>query len=126
MTERKIQTQNAPKALGPYSQAIETEGKMLFVSGQIPLTSSGEFVGDSIQVQTKQCMENIKAILVESGYDFSHVVKVGIFLTDLANFDEVNAIYATYFEENPPARVCYEVAGLPKGVSIEIDAIAVK
>lgn len=124
--KEKIQTENAPKALGPYSQAIETEGKMLFVSGQIPLTSSGEFVGESIQAQTKQCMENIKAILTEAGYGLSHVVKVGIFLTDLANFDEVNAIYATYFEENPPARVCCEVAGLPKGVSIEIDAIAVK
>ena len=124
--KKKIQTENAPKALGPYSQAIETEGRMLFVSGQIPLTNSGEFVGDNIQAQTKQCMENIKAILTEAGYDFSHVVKVGIFLTDLANFDEVNTIYATYFEENPPARVCYEVASLPKGVSIEIDAIAVK
>lgn len=126
MTKKMVETVNAPKALGPYSQGVIASGTMLFVSGQIPLTSEGVFVGEDIQAQTKQCMENIGAILKEAGYLFSDVVKVSIFLTDLNDFDKVNEVYDTYFDALPPARACVQVAKLPKNVSIEIEAIAVK
>lgn len=123
---KKVETNNAPKALGPYSQGIKASGVMLFVSGQIPLTSEGVFVGEDIKAQTRQCMENIGAILNEAGYEFSDVVKTVIFLTDLNDFDDVNHVYGTYFDELPPARACVQVAKLPKNVSIEIEAIALK
>ena len=125
--ERQLKTEKAPKALGPYSQGISAKGTMIFVSGQIPLTSDGILVSDDIKLQTKQCMSNIGAILEKANCDFSNIVKVGIFLKDLANFDSVNEVYGTYFTDNiPPARSCVEVSRLPKDVEIEIEAIAIK
>lgn len=126
VAKKKIETPMAPKALGPYSQGIVASGEMLFVSGQIPFTKEGEFVGEDITLQTKQCMENIGAILKEAGYLFSDVVKMSLFLKDLGDFEKVNEVYGAYFDEVPPARACVQVAKLPKDVSIEIEAIAVK
>ncbi|HNW99118.1 MAG TPA: RidA family protein [Bacteroidales bacterium] len=124
--KKSINTNYAPKALGPYSQAIEVNG-MLFVSGQIPINpASGQLLTGDICEQTKQVMTNIGAILKEAGMDFSNVVKASIFLSDLSNFEKVNETYAKYFSENPPARECVQVAKLPKNTDIEISVIAAK
>ncbi len=120
-----ICSSNAPKALGPYSQAIEANGT-LYVSGQIPIDpANGEFV-DTIQGQTRQCLKNIGAILEEAGYTYSDVVKSTVLLDDMDNFAAMNDVYGSYYSENPPARVCYQVAKLPLGVKIEIETIAIK
>jgi len=121
-----VNTTNAPAPIGPYSQAIAAGG-FLFVSGQIPADpSTGALVMDDIKTETKQVMENIKAILVEAGIDFSSIVKTSIFLTDLQNFGAVNEVYGTYFTDQFPARETVQVAGLPKGVNVEISVIAIK
>ena len=120
-----ICSSNAPKALGPYSQAIEANGT-LYVSGQIPIDpANGEFV-DTIEGQTHQCLKNIAAILDEAGYTFGDVVKSTVLLDDMDNFAAMNGVYGSYNSENPPARVCYQVAKLPLGVKIEIETIAIK
>ncbi len=120
-----ICSSNAPKALGPYSQAIEANGT-LYVSGQIPIDpANGEFV-DTIEGQTHQCLKNIAAILDEAGYTFGDVVKSTVLLDDMDNFAAMNGVYGSYYSENPPARVCYQVAKLPLGVKIEIETIAIK
>ena len=124
--KKVINTIKAPKALGPYSQAVLLNG-MLFVSGQIPINpSNGELLTGDVQDQSTQVMENLLAILQEAGMDFSHVVKATIFLSDMNNFDKVNTIYGSYFTENPPARECVQVARLPKNVDVEISVIAGK
>jgi 2-iminobutanoate/2-iminopropanoate deaminase len=125
MTKKVIQTEKAPKAIGPYSQAIQA-GNFLFLSGQIPLDpKTGELVKGDIRKQTQQVLENIKGILESQGLGMENVVKVAIFLKDIANFNQVNEVYATYFPSSPPARSTVEVAKLPRDADIEIEALAI-
>lgn len=125
MTKEVINTNNAPEAIGPYSQGVIV-GDFVYTSGQIPLNPvTGELVTD-IKLATKQSMENIKAILEEAGTSLNNVVRTSIFLKDLNDFEAVNEVYGTYFIENKPARSCVQVAKLPKDAVIEIEAIAVK
>ena len=125
MTKEVINTNNAPEAIGPYSQGVIV-GDFVYTSGQIPLNPvTGELVTD-IKLATKQSMDNIKAILEEAGTSLNNVVKTSIFLKDLNDFEAVNEVYGTYFIENKPARSCVQVAKLPKDAVIEIEAIAVK
>ena len=119
-----INTPNAPAPIGPYSQAVKA-GNLLFVSGQIPMDpATGELMMADIKTETIQVMENIKAILTEAGVDFGNIVKTSIFLTDMKNFAVVNEVYGTYFTGNYPARETVQVAGLPKGVNVEITVTA--
>lgn len=124
MEKKIIRTENAPAPIGPYNQAIQY-GNMLFVSGQIALDPKDGtlFVGD-IATETEKVMENIKAILTEAGMDFSNIIKTSIFLMDMGKFATVNEVYARYFTDNFPARETVQVAGLPKGVQVEISVIA--
>lgn len=115
----------APKAVGPYSQAVETAGA-LYVSGQLPLDRSTGIMAEGIEVQTRQALTNIGHILHEAGYDYTDVVKVTVLLQNISDFAAMNAVYAEFFTVDMPARVCYEVAALPMGVLVEIDAIAAK
>lgn len=119
-----IHTDNAPKAVGPYSQAVQM-GDFLFCSGQISIDpkSNEVFTGD-IKVQTEMVMKNIEAVLAASGMNFSNIVKTTIFLTNMADFATVNEIYAKAFTAAPPARSTVAVAGLPKGVNVEIEVLA--
>lgn len=124
--KRIIQTNNAPAAIGPYSQAVEV-GETLYVSGQIPLDpATMKVVDGGIQEQTTQVLKNIGAILNEAGYDYTHVVKSTCLLSDMANFKAMNEIYAKYYSDSPPARAAFAVKELPLGVLIEIETIAVK
>lgn len=127
MSKKAILTSAAPAPIGPYSQAIETNG-MLFVSGQIALDpDTGNLVLDDIVTETHQVLKNIQAILTASGIDFSHVVKASVFVKDMNDFGKINEVYAQYFNvDNPPARELVQVAALPKFVNIEISVIAVK
>ena len=121
----KIDTSNAPKAIGPYSQAISSNG-FLFVSGQIPIDpKTNQFVDGGIVEQANQSFKNIGEILKAAGLDYSNVIKTTVFVKDLNDFSTVNEIYSKYFISNP-ARSCVEVSKLPKGVLIETEAIAVK
>ena len=120
-----IMTENAPKALGPYSQAIMV-GNTLYVSGQIPFVpETMTLVSEDIQAQTRQSIENIKAIVNEAGGVLSDIVKVTVFVKNIEDFDKINEVYAEYFSEAKPARALVEVARLPRDVKIEIEAIAV-
>ena len=122
----KIETSNAPSAVGPYSQAMSI-GDFIFTSGQIPLSAeTGDIVGDDIESQTRQVLVNLGAILDAAGSDFSHVLKTTCFITDMAHFAPFNEIYATYFTENKPARSTVAVKQLPKGALVEIEAVAIK
>ncbi|MBO4381382.1 MAG: RidA family protein [Bacteroidales bacterium] len=123
--KKVIHTENAPAAIGPYSQAIEANG-MLFISGQIPVDPATGIVPEGITAQTEQVMKNISAILTEAGYTFDNVVKTTCLLSDIANFGAMNEVYAKYFTANPPARAAFAVRDLPKGVMVEIESIAVK
>jgi len=123
--KKVISTTNAPKAIGPYSQAIEANG-FLFISGQIPVIPSTGAIPEGITEQTRQVMENIGGILKEAGYDYTHVVKCTCLLSDMENFKAMNEVYGSYFPENPPARAAYGVVKLPLGVMIEIECIAAK
>lgn len=119
-----ISTPNAPKAIGPYSQAIRT-GNFIFSAGQLGLDpSTMELVADGVEAQTRQVLTNLKHVLEAAGSSLSHAVKTTVFLTDMANFAAMNAVYAEYFPENPPARSTVAVAGLPKGGLVEIEVIA--
>ena len=121
-----ISTPKAPAAIGPYSQAIETDG-YLFTSGQIPINpATGEIEGTTIEEQAEQVMQNIGAMLEQAGLTFANVVKTTCFLADLADFAAFNAVYAKYFPEAAPARSCFAVAGLPKGAKVEVETICVK
>jgi len=125
MGKKVIQTDKAPKAIGPYSQAIQA-GNFLFLSGQIPLDpETGELVKGDIRQQTKQVLKNIKGVLESQGLGMEDIVKVTIFLKDIGNFNQVNEVYATYFPTSPPARSTVEVAKLPRDADIEIEIIAV-
>jgi len=125
--KRIIKTPNAPAPIGPYNQAIQF-GNMLFISGQIALDPpSGELIMDSIQAESEQVMKNLKTILAEADMDFTHVVKTSIFLKDMNQFAEVNAVYGAYFDpDTAPARETVEVGNLPKFVNVEISMIAMK
>lgn len=125
MKREVINTNNAPGAIGPYSQGIIV-GDFVYTSGQIPINPSTGVLETDIKVATKQSMENVKAILEAAGTSLENVVKTSIFLKDLNDFAVVNEIYGTYFTENPPARSCVQVAKLPKDAVIEIEAIATK
>lgn len=118
-----IQTNKAPQAIGPYSQAVQV-GDFLFASGQIPLTPAGELVTGGIEEQTHQVLQNITALLAEANATLEHVVKTTIFLSDMEDFQAVNTIYSEYFHAHKPARSTVEVARLPKDVRIEIEVIA--
>ncbi len=124
---QSISSGNAPKAIGPYSQAIRA-GQLLFLSGQIPLDpASGQLVEGDVTVQTRRVMDNLSAVLAGAGLSFASVVRTTIFLADMADFAKVNEVYATYFPASagpPPARATVQVAQLPRGARVEIDAIA--
>ena len=121
----KIQTPNAPAAIGPYSQAIQAGGT-IYVSGQLPINpATGEFAGADIRARARQSLENIKAILAAAGADMAHVVKTTVLLQDMADFSAMNEVYAEYFSEPYPARAAFQVAKLPKDALVEIEAVAV-
>ena len=125
MTNQVIHTENAPAAIGPYSQAVKA-GNLLFVSGQVPFVpETMEIVEGDVKAQTAQSLKNLQAILKEAGADFSNVVKTTVFIKDMNEFAQINEVYAEYFGENKPARACVEVARLPKEVKVEIELIAV-
>ena len=126
MKKTVINTDKAPQAIGPYSQAIKANG-FIFVSGQIPLDyKTGEFVEGKIAEQTKQCLENLKEILAQAGVDFSAVVKTGVFLADMNDFAAMNEVYKKYYQTECPARSAFAVKALPLGSLVEIETIAVK
>ncbi|HQW16494.1 MAG TPA: RidA family protein [Bacteroidia bacterium] len=119
-----INTTQAPAPIGPYSQAVQC-GNILFVSGQIAIDpANGQLITSSISAQTTRIMQNIEAILLAAGLNFSNIVKTTIFLTSMSDFDEVNKVYGSYFKDNFPARETVAVAGLPKGVNVEISVTA--
>ena len=122
---KSIHTDNAPAAIGPYSQAIQA-GNTIYVSGQIPIDpAKGEFAGTDIATQTRQSLTNIKNILAVAGTDMGHVVKTTVLLADIADFTAMNEVYAEFFTEPYPARAAFQAAALPKGAKVEIEAIAV-
>jgi 2-iminobutanoate/2-iminopropanoate deaminase len=125
MKKVAINTDQAPAASGPYTQALAV-GPFVFVSGQIPLDPQGNLVKGDIVVQTCQVIANLKAVLAAAGLTLKDVVKTTVFLADLADFQEMNRAYAEFFPGHPPARSTVQVAGLPRGASIEIEAIAAK
>ena len=115
----------APKAVGPYSQAVEA-GSTLYISGQLPIDAATGSMPETIEEQTRQSLTNLGHIAAEAGYSLADAVKVTVLLDSIADFAAMNGIYATFFTENMPARVCYEVAKLPMGAKVEIDAILCK
>lgn len=124
--KKVVHTESAPKAVGPYSQAIEAKGT-LYISGQIPIDpETGKFVEGGIKEQTEQVMKNIGAILKAAGYEYSDVVKSTCLLSDMDNFMPMNEVYGRYYTENPPARAAFGVVKLPLGALVEIETIAVK
>lgn len=121
-----VQSEKAPKAIGPYSVAIESGG-FVFCSGQTGIDpSTGELVSPELEAQTHQVLQNLKSVLESAGTSLDKVVKTTVFIRDMADFPKMNAIYAQYFSSNPPARSTIAVAGLPKGGVVEIEAIAIK
>lgn len=124
MEQTIISTSNAPAAIGPYSQAVKV-GNFLFTSGQIPLLPSGDLLTGSIQEQTHQVFKNLQAVLTEAGATFNDVVKATVFIKDMNQFGEINAVYGEYFGGHRPARSTVEVARLPRDVGVEIELVAV-
>ena len=126
MSNIAIHTENAPAAIGPYSQSIQA-GNTIYVSGQIPIDpATGAFAGNDITTQTRQSLTNIKAILAEAGADMSNVVKTTVLLADIADFAAMNAVYAEFFTAPFPARAAFQAAALPKNALVEIECVAVK
>ena len=124
MNKIAIYTQQAPEAVGPYSQAIKS-GRLVFCSGQVGLdASTGELVQGSVADQTRRAMENLGAVLEEAGVTFDHVLKVTAYLTDMNDFGEFNDAYAKFFTSDPPARATVGVAALPKGARVEVECVA--
>ena len=123
--KKVIHTEHAPKAIGPYSQAIEANG-MLFISGQIPVDPATGKVPEGIEAQTEQVLKNVAAILKEAGYGFDNVIKTTCLLSDIANFKAMNEVYAKYYTKDCPARAAFAVKDLPMGVLVEIETIAAK
>ncbi|MGN0994306.1 MAG: RidA family protein [Butyricicoccus sp.] len=121
-----IHTDLAPKAVGPYSQAIMTEN-MIFTSGQIPIDpKAGKIVAETIEAQTEQVMNNLKAVLATAGVGMDRIVKTTCYLADINDFAAFNGVYAQYFLENPPARSCFQVAALPMGAKVEVEVVAAR
>lgn len=120
-----VVTAHAPGAVGPYSQGVEA-GAQVFVSGQIPLDPKGQMVAGGVPEQTEQCLRNVRAVLAEAGLVMDNVVKVTVYMTDLGQFEAMNAVYAKHFKAPFPARACVQVSALPKGAAVEIDAIGLK
>ena len=124
MKKKIISTPKAPAAIGPYSQAIKI-GNFLYTSGQISLDAETmEMVTGSIEIETEKVLQNLKAILMEDGLNLNHVIKTTVYLSDLGDFSKMNQVYESFFTDNRPARACVQVAALPKGAKVEIDAIA--
>ena len=124
MKREAVRTEGAPAAIGPYSQAVRAGG-FLFCSGQIPLDpSTGKLVEGGIEVQTERVLKNLDAVLTAGGASLRSVVKTTVYLVDLGDFPAMNAVYGNYFPENPPARATVQVAGLPAGARVEVDAVA--
>lgn len=122
---KALSTTNAPAAIGPYSQAVQANDT-IYVSGQLPINpATGEFAGDDIAAQTRQSLTNIKEILASAGTDMTSVVKTTVLLSDIADFADMNKVYAEFFAEPFPARAAFQVAALPKGAKVEIEAVAV-
>jgi 2-iminobutanoate/2-iminopropanoate deaminase len=122
--KQMVSTEKAPKAIGPYSQAVRIDG-LVYTAGQIALDpATMDLVGESIEAQTLQVLTNLKHVLEAAGSDMNHVVKTTVFLADMNDFSAMNAIYAEFFREDPPARSTVAVAGLPKGARVEIEVIA--
>jgi 2-iminobutanoate/2-iminopropanoate deaminase len=124
---RVVSSAGAPRAIGPYSQAIEASGsRTLWLSGQIPIDpATGELVPGDVAAQAERVMENLAAVLAAAGAGFHHVVRCTVYLADLADFARVNEVYGRRFPKDPPARATVQVAGLPRGARVEIDAVAV-
>lgn len=120
-----LATAKAPAAIGPYSQGIDLNGTV-FVSGQLPVNPADGSIPAGIELQTRQALDNIGAIINEAGLTFNDIVKTTVLLADLADFAAMNAVYAEYFPQDKPARACYQVVALPKGALVEIEAIAGK
>ncbi len=125
MTRTVLSTDKAPGAIGPYSQGVIAQGTFLFLSGQIPMTPGGDVVSGTIREQTTQCMKNIQALLADVGLSFDNLVKTTIFLSSMDHFAEVNEVYGSYLGSTAPARSTVAVAGLPRGVDVEIETVAV-
>ena len=126
MSNIAIHTEHAPAAIGPYSQAVQA-GNTIYVSGQLPIDpTTGAFAGEDITAQTRQSLNNIKAILAEAGADMSNVVKTTVLLANIADFAAMNAVYAEFFTAPFPARAAFQVACLPKNALVEIECVAVK
>jgi 2-iminobutanoate/2-iminopropanoate deaminase len=125
MIREVVSTSNAPAAIGPYSQAIKASGNFLFMSGQIPLTPEGTLVEGDVSAQTNQVLANMEAVLTEAGLSFENIAKTTIFLSSMDHFATVNKLYGAKFPNNPPARSTVAVLKLPRGVDVEIEAIAV-
>ncbi len=125
MTRETISTDQAPAAIGPYSQGIRATGTLLFLSGSIPLRPDGTAVEGDVRAQAEQVMANVEALLKAAGAGFENVVKTTIFLSDMAHFAVVNEVYGARFPSDPPARSTVAVKGLPRGFDVEIEAIAV-
>lgn len=123
--KKAISTSNAPGAIGPYSQAIEAGG-MVFLSGQLPINPATGLMPETVEQQTRQSLENMKAILAEAELTMNHVVKTTVYLADMAYFADMNGVYATYFDGNFPARSAFAVKELPKQALVEIECIAVR
>ena len=126
MDKKVISTESAPAAIGPYSQAVATEN-LIFCSGQVPLDpKTMELVTGSIGEETKQCVRNLEAVLVEAGSGLEHIVRTTIYVTNMDDFAEVNEAYGSFFSNDPPARATVGVSALPKGARVEIDCIAAR
>ena len=124
MEKKIIATSKAPAAIGPYSQAIKI-GNFLYTSGQISLDAETmEMVTGSIEIETEKVLQNLEAILMKDGLNLTHVIKTTVYLSDLGDFSKMNQVYEKFFADNRPARACVQVAALPKGAKVEIDAIA--
>ncbi|HOB28949.1 MAG: RidA family protein [Dethiobacteria bacterium] len=123
MKLKTVSTENAPVAIGPYSQGI-IHGKVLYISGQLPIDpQSGAIVSPDVAKQTEQCLENAKAIALQAGASLTDVIKTTVFVSDLSQFDTINKVYGQYFASHKPARACIEVARLPKDAKVEIEMI---
>lgn len=121
--KRIVKTEKAPQAIGPYSQAVEANG-FLFISGQLGIDPESGNLPEGVEAQARQSMKNIGSILEAAGVEFSSVIRTGIFLSDMSDFQKVNEIYATFFADQYPARATIQVAGLPKNAAVEIEAVA--